>query len=98
MLYDGENISADKIFAEGTSTKSGVITINDLAANTKYYVAVAARNGNNTTMKTLMMQTKESGDNGGGNNGNDDDNGGNGGNDDNFELPEIDGVALKALM
>lgn len=89
MLYDGENISAEKIFAEGTSTKSGVVTINDLKASTKYYVAAAVRSGNSTAMKTLMMETKQGG-NSGGNGG---DNGGdNGGNDDNFELPDIDGV------
>ena len=87
MLYDGENINADTIFSQGTKTKSGVITINDLEANTKYYVAAAARNGKLSAMETIMMQTKAS--------TNNDDNGGNDdNNDDNNEvvLPEIDGV------
>jgi hypothetical protein len=88
MLYDGENINAETILNEGTPTKSGVITISDLEADTKYYVAVAATNGGLKNMQTIMMQTKEASNNGGGN----DDNGGNGGNDDNFELPDIDGV------
>ena len=90
MLYDGENINADTIFSQGTKTKSGVITINNLEANTKYYVAAAARNGKLSAMETIMMQTKAST-----NNDDNDDNGGNngnGGNDDQFELPEIDGV------
>lgn len=89
MLYDGENVSAEMVLKSGTATEGGVITINGLEANTKYYVAVAAANGNNTSLKTIMMQTKESGNNGGGNNGGDDngDDNGNGG-----DLPEIDGV------
>ena len=44
MLYDGENINAETILNKGTASKSGVVTINSLEANTKYYVAVAARN------------------------------------------------------
>lgn len=86
MLYDGDNINTDTIFAEGTKTKSGLITINNLEPETTYYVAAAAANGNLDTLQTLAMQTKEA-DNNGGN-----DNGGNGGNDDDFELPDIDGV------
>lgn len=86
MLYDGDNINTDTIFAEGTKTKSGLITINNLEPETTYYVAAAAANGNLNTMQTLAMQTKEA-DNNGGN-----DNGDNGGNDDDFVLPDIDGV------
>ena len=76
MLYDGENINADTIFSQGTKTKSGVITINDLEANTKYYVAAAARNGKLSAMETIMMQTKAStnNDDNGGNDDNNDDN------------------------
>ena len=91
MLYDGDTISASTIFAEGTKTEGGLITINNLEAETTYYVAIAARSGNREIMDTLTMKTKEGGNNGGNNN----DNGGQGGNDDNnddFELPEIDGV------
>ena len=91
MLYDGDTISASTIFAEGTKTEGGLITINNLEAETTYYVAIAARSGNREIMDTLTMKTKE----GGNNSGNNDDNGGQGGNDDNnddFELPEIDGV------
>ena len=91
MLYDGDTISASTIFAEGTKTEGGLITIDNLEAETTYYVAIAARSGNREIMDTLTMKTKE----GSNNSGNNDDNGGQGGNDDNnddFELPEIDGV------
>ena len=94
MLYDGDTISANTIFAEGTKTEGGLITINNLEAETTYYVAIAARSGNREIMDTLTMKTKEGGNNSG-NNDNNDDNGGQGGNDNNnddFELPEIDGV------
>ena len=91
MLYDGDTISASTIFADGTKTEGGLITIDNLEAETTYHVAIAARSGNREIMDTLTMKTKEGGNNG----GNNDDNGGQGGNDDNnddFELPEIDGV------
>ena len=87
MLYDGDTISASTIFADGTKTEGGLITIDNLEAETTYHVAIAARSGNREIMDTLTMKTKEG--------GNNDDNGGQGGNDDNnddFELPEIDGV------
>ena len=90
MLYDGDNITAEQILSEGTKTKSGLVKISNLEANTKYYVAAAVASGSSVAYDTLIMQTNE--DNGG-NNG-DNGNGGNGGNggDDNFELPEIEGV------
>ena len=86
MLYDGENISAQTILAEGTETKSGLVKITDLKEDTKYYVAAAASSGSNVAYDTIIMQTlkNENGGNNGGDNG--------GGNDGNFELPEIEGV------
>ena len=93
MLYDGDNITAQQVLSEGTKTKSGLVKISNLEANTKYYVAAAAASGSSVAYDTLIMQTndKNEGDNG----GNEDDGGNNGGNnggDDDFELPEIDGV------
>ena len=87
MLYDGENITADEIFANGTKSNGGVITIDKLKAETKYFVAAAVRNGDIKVMaEPIIMTTKAA--TGGDNSGNDDNNGNDGG----MELPEIDGV------
>ena len=93
MLYDGESVAVDEIFAKGTKSKGGLITIKDLRPETKYYVAAAARNGDIEVMaEPIMMTTKSAGnggDNGGDNGGNDGDDDNNGGNG---NLPDIDGV------
>ena len=88
MLYDGDNITADAVLSGGTATEGGVITIEGLDADTKYYVAAAARNGDVKVMaEPIMMTTKSA--TGGGNNGDDDDDDDD---DNNGELPEIEGV------
>lgn len=93
MLYNGESVTVADVFAKGTKSKGGLITIKDLEANTKYYVAAAARNGDIEVMaEPIIMTTKSAGDDNGGNGGNGDDNGDNGGNGGNGDLPDIDGV------
>ena len=92
LLYDGDIISAERVFAEGTLVEGGVVEVKNLESDTTYYVVAAARNkAGEALSNTLTMKTKvegNSGDNGGNDNG---DNGGNGGNDDSM-LPEIEGV------
>lgn len=84
LLFDGENISVDKILQDGTESKESLVTVTSLKPQTKYYVAAAALNGNNKVMaEPISMNTKEDSN---GDDGNDD------GNDDDVELPEIDGV------
>ena len=85
VLYDGDIISAESVLSGGTAINaSGVVKVENLEANTTYYVVAAARNAAGDVLSnTLIMKTK-------GNGGNNDDNGGN--NDDNFELPDIEGV------
>ncbi len=80
MLYDGEAINVETILSKGTTTKEGIITVDNLEPNTKYYVAAAARNGNNKVMaEPITITTKED-------MSDDKDD------DDNTELPDIDGV------
>lgn len=91
MLYDGDSITAQQILSEGTKTKSGLVKISNLEANTTYYVAAAVASGSSVAYDTLIMQTNDK------NEGGNEDNGGNGGDngnggDDNFELPDIEGV------
>ena len=101
MLYDGEDITPEEIFADGDSVKGdgSNIMVEQLKSGTKYYVAAAAKNSVGVDFATTMMVTlgSNTGDNTGDNGGNNGDNGGNdggngGGNNDDFELPEIDGV------
>ena len=90
MLYDGENITADEIFANGTKSNGGVITIDKLKVETKYFVAAAVRNGDIKVMaEPIIMMTKAAT---GGDNGGDDNNDDNNDNNGEVELPEIDGV------
>lgn len=88
ILYDGDSMTAERVFAEGTIIKdaNSMVAVDNLKSGTTYYIVAAAKNSVGAVLSnTLMFTTKgnNSGDNG-------DDNGG--GNDDNFELPEIDGV------
>ncbi|MBQ2364367.1 MAG: hypothetical protein II288_02240, partial [Alistipes sp.] len=96
LIYDGDVVSADKIFADGVAIKGdgSSIVVDGLKSDTTYYVVAAAKNSLGVAMsETITIKTKSAGDNGdNGDNGGNDDNGDNGGNDDNFELPEIDGV------
>ena len=91
LIYDGDVVSVDKIFAEGVAIKGdgNSIVVDGLESDTTYYVVAAAKNSLGATMsETIAIKTKSAGDNGDDNGGdNGDDNG-----DDNFELPEIDGV------
>ena len=91
MLYDGDSITAEQILSEGTKTKSGLVKISNLEANTTYYVAAAVASGSSVAYDTLIMQTNDKNEGGNEDNG---DNGGDNGNggDDNFELPDIEGV------
>ena len=105
ILYDGDVMTAEKVFAEGTIIKdaNSMVAVSNLKSGTTYHIVAAAKNSVAAVLSnTLTFTTKgNSGGNGGNDNGGDDngddnggDNGGNngGGNDDNFELPEIDGV------
>lgn len=88
ILYDGDLITAERVFSEGVVVKNfnDPVAVENLKSGTTYYVVAAAKNSAGAVLSnTLKFTTKgnNSGDNGG-NNG--------GGNDDNFELPEIDGV------
>ena len=92
MLYDGDIISAERVFAEGTTISvSGVVEVEDLKSETTYYVVVAARSAAGEVLSnTLTMTTKAQSDNGGNDNGGNDNGGGN--DDEDFELPDIEGV------
>ena len=83
LIYDGDIVSVADVFANGTAVEqSGVVEVDNLKAETTYYVVAAARNAHGEVLSnTLSMTTSAQG---GGNNG---------GNDDgNFELPDIEGV------
>ena len=97
ILFDGDTMNAEKVFAEGVVIKNvnTPVIVDNLQSATKYYVVAAAKNSVDTVLSNSISLTTKGGN--GGNTGDDngDDNGGsggnNGGNDDNFELPEIDG-------
>ena len=105
ILYDGDTMNADKVFADGVAIENpnGPVIAENLKSGTTYYVVAAAKNSVDTVLSNSISLTTKGdntgGDNGGNNGGNQDDpnegNGGNGGNNggnnDNFELPEIDG-------
>ncbi len=89
MLFDGDIISVDEVFAQGTKiATSGVVNVEDLKSDTTYYVVVSARNDVGVALSnTLIMKTKAQG---GSNNDDDDDDDDD--KEDNFELPDIEGV------
>lgn len=88
MLFDGDIISVDEVFAQGTKIEtSGVVKVDNLKSNTTYYVVVAVRNDSGVSLSnTLAMKTKAQSGNGGNNDDDEDDK------EDNFELPDIEGV------
>ena len=71
MLFDGDIISAEEVFANGTSiATSGVVEVENLDSNTTYYVVAAARNSAGSVISnTLALKTKSNGNSGGGDNG-----------------------------
>ena len=88
MLFDGDIISVDEVFAQGTKiATSGVVKVDNLKSNTTYYVVVAVRNDSGVSLSnTLAMKTKAQG------GSNDDDDDDDDDKEDNFELPDIEGV------
>ena len=92
MLFDGDIISVDEVFAQGTKiATSGVVKVDNLKSNTTYYVVVAVRNDSGVSLSnTLAMKTKAQG--GSDDDDDDDDKDDKDDKDDNFELPDIEGV------